>query len=118
MTKNSSKFRNALLFNALVMPGSGHMYVGQKVRGFIIAVVTLILVILPVVIYSVTTIKMLDAVSLAGNGAINAVNALGHAFEMNKRAIIACLVSLGLIWLYSILDIVLVMKKKKVNSEQ
>ncbi|MFA4874465.1 MAG: hypothetical protein WC690_03905 [bacterium] len=103
----------ALLLNALIMPGSGHYAMGFRLRGTIIMSSILILVILPIVLF---TGRVLGAIHGAMNGSgpmVRSVSAFSGSWHALRGFILFCVAAIVAIWIYSIVDMAIKMRKEK-----
>lgn len=106
----------ALSLNAFVMPGSGHIFAGLAAKGYAIATLTTIFVILPLVRYTLTVMKGLQQLGTTGAGMARGLSTLGTAWQKDKRFILICLGAVALLWLYGIIDLVLQRRKLQRNT--
>lgn len=105
---------SALLLNALVMPGSGHILAGMAAKGYAIASLTTLFVILPLVRYTLTVMDAMRRFSSHdGKEMIGGLSALGTAWQRDKRFILICACAVALLWLYGIVDLMLWERRKR-----
>lgn len=97
----------AVLLNALVMPGSGHIYLGKKLKGYLLGITTLVVLFTPIVRYTMTVVEGLKKLTLEDNQAISGIGLISNAWAINKSLILYCLAGLGVAWIYGILDIII-----------
>lgn len=105
-------YTSALILNALVLPGSGHYMIGQKLKGAIIAIVATALIFIPVISYALTVLNALNAISISDPGLKSGMDTLSNSWTSNKHIIIVCLLGVVAIWLYGIIDLVRLKKKE------
>lgn len=108
----------ALLLNAFVMPGSGHIFIGQKFRGYLLSLITLILVIIPVVRYTMTVVNSLNALVVSGNISASAISTMGNAWAINKNLILFCLAGIFAAWIYGIIDIIIIRSRHGMHNRE
>jgi len=103
----TKKLSIALTMNALVLPGTGHMYMGRNVKGTVISILTIIFVFLPLVLYMITLNKHLRMLSPTLPVLKRSISSLSSAWEANSTVILVCLLAIFILWLYGILDLLL-----------
>lgn len=109
-----TKVGSALVFNALVLPGLGHIFLGQKIKGVLLILSTLFFVVVPVAKYSVEVSFALNTMRTAHrSSAFDMLSALTTAWGPSKRLILMSVAALIVIWGYSIADIYFREMKKK-----
>lgn len=105
--------RDAILMNAFVFPGSGHLLAGQRAKGAALGLLTLIFLVLPIVRYTMTATAALARLSQLGSGIGSGVVALDRAWVADRTFILACLAGLFLCWLYGIVDLWLLARRTR-----
>lgn len=103
MKKNTT----AILLNLFVMPGSGHIYLGQRFKGYMLAAAALIFLFIPVVKYIMTLLDGLKGLTIEGGQITNSLLMISNAWTINKSLILYCVLLLILIWIYGIVDLVI-----------
>lgn len=111
MGVNKRKFALAIILNAFVMPGSGHLIIGERLKGILIGALTVFFVLIPLVQYTMTVMNGLRMMSLTSPALERSLGALSGAFETNRGMIYLCILAVLILWLYGIIDI-LIMKLK------
>lgn len=109
-TKNPH-WNTAILMNALIMPGSGHIYVGKPFRGYAIGTATLLLIMVPILRYTVSVVAFLNAGSITSGAAATTLSAMSQAWSSDKNLILVCLSLIISLWLYGIIDIILMKRR-------
>lgn len=104
---NDRKRTAAILLNALVLPGLGQLMVGRRIKGIVISALTIVFLFIPLFKYSVETFSTLRALSSTGSGIANSMSTFSNAWVSSKGIIIPCLITIGVLWMYSIVDIIL-----------
>lgn len=115
---NPKSTKIALLLNALVMPGSGHIFIGQKLKGYLLSLVTLALLIIPIVRYTMTVVNSLNALVVSGNISASALSTMGKAWTINKNLILFCLAGTLAAWIYGIIDIIIIRSRHGLSNRQ
>lgn len=109
------KWMGAILMNALVFPGSGHIMIGAKVKGYVICSLVSIFVLLPLIGYSIATLTALFYLPQDASLA-RSITAMHTAWLAQKSFILSCLLVIAIIWLYGIVDILFLKYKKDRSS--
>lgn len=105
-TEQKKKLTAALLLNAFVMPGSGHILIGENFKGYGIAISILIFIFYPLIKFFATMLQAARNMPF--------MPALTKSWDINKDALIYCLLGVVLLWVYSIIDIVI--KRRKAGT--
>lgn len=102
----------AMITNALVFPGCGHIFIGQKVKGAVITIASLALIFIPLIKYILTVIDALDQITnnLRNAGLGDGLSALSTAWETNANSILISLAIVIALWIYGIVDIYLMIR--------
>lgn len=99
----------AIILNAFVMPGSGHIVLGLRLKGFTIGALTLIFLLFPIAHYTAMVMNVLSQVrSMDDPRIFRTMDAISNAWHMDKNLILVCMLAVVVLWLYGILDLVLV----------
>lgn len=101
------KLKTALLLNALVMPGAGHIYIGKSLKGYLMGIAVLVLLIIPIVRYTMTVMEGMKTLIIGGNISASAITAISGAWAVNKNLILYSLLGILVIWIYGIADIMI-----------
>lgn len=96
-----------MIFNALVLPGSGHILIGERARGYCLSGITLLLVLVPMMSYMIAFYRALSARSLDVGAKIYGTSALSAAWAANSILILICIAGILLMWIYGIVDLVI-----------
>lgn len=115
MQTQEDKKRLAIVLNAFVMPGTGHMVLGQRVKGLVISLLIVVLLLFPIYRYSQSAMDAFEKLSVDGNLAASGIMALSDAWAANKKMIFFCLVGVVIVWLYGIIDVVCCHKSAQKN---
>jgi len=101
------KRKLALILNALVLPGLGHFYIGQKLKGVFLVIATLFFFATPLVKYTMLVSKMLAFVA-----SLNNPNMLANLYQASalvwpnvKTILYISIIGLLAVWIYGIWDI-------------
>ncbi|MFH0799770.1 MAG: hypothetical protein V2A66_06270 [Pseudomonadota bacterium] len=106
-------WRLAIIMNAFVMPGSGHVLVGLKTKGYLIGVLTIIFIFLPILYFAISVSHALQTLSASSNSVMPALEAISRAWVEDKRLILRCILALVFLWAYGIIDLMLKRKGEK-----
>lgn len=116
-SQESKKLTRALILNALVLPGSGHVYIGDTLKGLIIASATMVFLLASIVRFVSAFSAALRSQSLPGVGAsLGALAAMGQAWRMHGAFILICLFAVILLWAYGIGDIALRIRRGRTGD--
>ncbi len=99
-----SKLKIALIMNALVCPGAGHVVMGRKKKGYLMILACISLALAPAFRFAISLAKAMGAI---GNGASAWEKfsiAAPAAWKAEKQFILICLIILILTWAYSLFD--------------
>ncbi|MFA4972727.1 MAG: hypothetical protein WC683_08945 [bacterium] len=107
MTKpiTKSSLMHALALNALFIPGSGNIVLGQRLLGISIAGITLLLVFLCLAAYCSSYFHAALGIPADTRMLSRIVQASSLAFKERKVLIAGCSAIIGLIWVFGIVDI-------------
>lgn len=100
-----ARLNTALFLNAVVMPGSGHVLIGENFKGYTISIIVLFLILFPLGKYTMTIAQALKTMNLNGGALASSLNALSQGWTSNKALIINCLIGILAVWLFGIVDI-------------
>ena len=106
----------AILLNAFVMPGGGQILLGQKRKGTAIAALAVLFVTLPLIRYTHAVRAALEELSTRGPGLAAGLSALSKAWTTSWPFILACVAMLVVVWIYGIIDVVIVRQKDRPRS--
>ncbi|MBT3182641.1 MAG: hypothetical protein HN337_09080 [Deltaproteobacteria bacterium] len=113
MQTEIKKIDTAILTNALVLPGIGYFILGQRLKGILISAITIILLILPLAKYTLSVLSDMKGL-YAGSPVINqSLSALSRAWKINQSFIIYCLIGIVALWVFCLLDLMIMKKKIK-----
>lgn len=111
--------RIALLLNALVMPGAGHIYLGKAVKGYLMSIAVFVLLIIPIVRYTMAVVDGLNNLIVGGNISSSAISAISGAWAANKNLILYSLLGIVIIWIYGIVDVMIEAKRiSRINADK
>lgn len=103
----------AIILNALVLPGSGHLVIGQRLRGFVISGFTLFFTLFPLVRYLMAATNAMRMMAGRGAAFYSGIQAMSTAWEANRSVILWCLLGILILWAYGIIDIIIRKRKHK-----
>lgn len=113
-SKLEKRFTVAILLNALVLPGTGHFYLGKKTKGLVIALATTLLIFLPLYRYSMTAFYTIQLASAKSSDVMVGLNAMSSAWAIHRSMILWAMVGVLLLWIYAIADLIIL---KNQNSK-
>lgn len=100
-------FGLAIFLNALVLPGSGHVLIGEKIKGYSMIAVFLFLFIYPLIRFTMDFSRAVKTAPMS-TGLGNALLAsLSSSWVANKNLIVLSLIAIVIIWIYGIGDIMI-----------
>lgn len=108
---DEKKRKAAIFLNVLVLPGLGQFMVGKRIKGIVISALTLIFLFIPLFKYAIEVFSTLRTISPTESGIARSVSTFGNAWDQSKGIIIPCLIVIGVLWIYSIVDIALSKRK-------
>lgn len=117
MTATHKTVSAALLLNALVMPGSGQILLGQKRKGYALATLAVVLVTLPLARYTYAVMAALQEIGPRSHVAASSFRALSMAWQDGRGFILACMALLAAVWIYGIADVVIFRQKDQHHSQ-
>ncbi|MFH1830672.1 MAG: hypothetical protein ABH871_07855 [Pseudomonadota bacterium] len=104
----------ALIMNALLLPGSGHYFIGAKRKGLLMAVATLIFIIAPAIKFVTTFSYALEHQPPPGvSGSLGILAAMGFAWKAHGGFIVISIFTVILLWAYGIADIAIRILRNK-----
>lgn len=95
----------ALLISLFVYPGSGHIYLGDKKRGYGISLLFTLILFVTAVVFQHDLLKAFEAVDHPEMIFTHAFNLAGQALNSNRFFYMASLLSHAFLWLYSAWDV-------------
>lgn len=103
---SSARWFTALVLNALVLPGSGHIFLGRRALGYAIAIPVISLIVTPLVLYALSTMEALSKLSSPGMPGMKlGLTSLHQAWTAEKGTIGLCILGIVGLWLYGIVDL-------------
>jgi len=123
MQKNNSQNKRygiAILLNALIMPGAGHLFLKQRIKGTILSILTLVMFIIPIAVYisdAMSGIDMLMAKNATQLSA-NIMGAMTSSWSMHRHMISSFAFAIIVLWVYAIIDVILMMMRGKNEDSQ
>ena len=109
------KISTALIVNAFVIPGGGHIMIGQKIKGYLIASLVVLFLFIPVFLYTLGVLNSMRMIGMPATSMINGLEALSKSWEINRGVIIPSFIAILVLWIYGILDILII--KKRIKGE-
>ena len=117
-SQESKKLTRALILNALVLPGSGHVYLSETLKGLVIASATMVFLLASIVRFVTAFSAGLRSQPMPGmSGSLSVLAAMGQAWKMHGAFILVCLLAVVLFWAYGIADVAVMIKRGKVTQE-
>ena len=112
------KWHHALLINAFVFPGAGYFAIGKKGRGIIVVIATLYFLIMPIVRYTHTVMKLMSPTTARDVLDPTTYTAFSVSWQMHHSLIIWSLASIVILWIVSLIDIYVSMKQAEKKTEE
>jgi hypothetical protein len=100
----------ALLLNALVMPGSGHISLGLRAKGLAISALTIAALLFAIMRFTASAMQAIRTSPQAGGMAAQAMSSLSAAYGANETVLLSCLLAIVALWAFGILDILRMMR--------
>ena len=115
---NKDKYHHALLINAFVFPGAGYFAIGKKTRGILVILAVMYFLIMPLVYYTHTVMKL-----MAPGTARDVLNpatytAFSVSWQMHHSLILWSLAGIVTLWVASLIDIYVSMKQAEKKAEE
>ena len=111
------KWHHALLINAFVFPGAGYFAIGKKGRGIFVIIATLYFLIMPIVRYTHTVMKLMSPGTARDVFDPASYTAFSVSLQMHHSLIIWSLAGIVALWIISLIDIYIQMKKAEKKTE-
>ena len=109
---DKKSWTTALILNAFVLPGTGHFLIGFKLKGVLIALLTMFFALLPLIRYAMGTVNSLQSLPLMGSAYDRGVAAFSTSWEINRNFILICVTGMLILWIYGIIDLFLIRKRR------
>ena len=94
--------RNALLLNALVLPGLGQLYLGRKTTGIAVIMLVNLLLLLALFVLMKGLAPVIAARAVSGAVSAREIHAALHGVAGFGKALLA---GFALLWAFSIIDV-------------
>lgn len=111
------KYYHALLLSAFVFPGAGYFSLGKKLRGSLIIAAVLYFIIMPLVRYTHTVMKLMSPGKARDIFDPTTYTAFSLSWNMHHELIIWSLIAIVVLWTFSLLDIYLAMREAEKHEE-
>lgn len=96
----------AVALNALVIPGAGHIYIGYKVRGFVLMIACVFFIVVPLARFSILMTYALNLMGPSPTGLISdLLNAANIIWPEVRGAVLIATAALTIIWIFGIADV-------------
>jgi len=115
---DTKRYHHALLLSAFVFPGAGYFSIGRKRRGFFIIIPVLYFILMPIIRYTHTVMKLMSPGTARDIFDPTSYVAFSLSWNMHHRLIIWSLIAIVILWIFSILDIYLMMRETQKNAEE
>ena len=103
---DASKLKIALVMNALVCPGAGHIVMGRKKKGYIMILMCISFALAPAFRFSISLAKAMAALGESSTAWQKFAIAAPAAWHAEKQFILICLAGIVITWAYSLFDAV------------
>ena len=101
----SNRRMTALLFNALVFPGCGYFFIGQRRKGWMIILLTVVAVIAALLSYTSAFQHALFAMPAREAIILKATTAIDLAWQQAKSTVYPLVGAIIVLWVYGIVDV-------------
>jgi hypothetical protein len=95
----------AMVLNALVMPGFGYYFLGEKIRGTIVSCATVLIIMAPVISFTVTASNYIRSAHMSASAYQVMNEAMRKSVETNTLVIGISIALLGAVWGYCLIDL-------------
>lgn len=112
------KYHHALLLSAFLFPGAGYFSIGKKRRGAFVVVAVLYFIIMPIVRYTHTVMKLMSPGTARDVFDPRTYVAFSLSWNEHHNLIIWSLIGIVVLWIFSILDIYVLMRQAEKNVEE
>lgn len=110
----ATKLIIAVLLNVFIIPGAGHIYIGQRVRGYVLSLATTVFLVVPLARYAILVSAALSNSPVHSQTPLaGMISAFGRAWPDAKELVILSLAALAIIWIFGIVDVYLRCKGDK-----
>ncbi len=115
--QDSKRLTWALILNALVLPGSGHVSIGATAKGLLIAAATMVFLIAAITRFFTAFQSALVSGPPRGAGAsLGFLAAAGRAWSAHGGFMAVCLFAVLLLWAYGVADIAWRIRRGRANE--
>ncbi len=108
----------ALIMNAFLMPGSGQFALGRKRLGVLIMSAIVLLIVLPIARFTLHVMAAIRSTAESGAPLVRTITTLGAAWHSLRGFIFVCIIALAAIWIYSIVDVAMAIRKNNSRGEE
>ena len=105
MPIKDNKIRWAIILNAFVMPGSGHIFLGEKTKGYLLGTAVIVLVLAPLMRFMLSVMQSTATLTAQDSMIASSIDAFSVAWSANSTFIICCLLGVVALWIYGIVDV-------------
>lgn len=109
---------SGILLNALVIPGAGHLSVGQKAKGYALTIAVLLLICFPILRFNIAMADVIGKLPPQGGNLARFLKAMGIAWRAEGTLILCCLIAILAIWAYGIIDLILLKRRIEGSGEK
>ena len=114
---DSKKLTRALILNALVLPGSGHISIGDTLKGVTMASATIVFLLAPIIRFITAFQAAMRSQPPTGmSGPLGVLAAVGQAWKAHGAFILICLLAVVLVWAYGIGDIAVRIRRGRIEN--
>ena len=112
------KYHHALLLSSFLFPGAGYFSIGKKRRGIFVIAAVLYFIIMPIVRYTHTVMKLMTPTTARDVFDPRSYVAFSLSWNEHHNLIIWSLIAIAVLWIFSILDIFILMKTEERKPEE
>lgn len=117
-SEDSKRLTRALILNALVLPGSGNISIGDTLKGITMASATIVFLLAPIIRFITAFQSAMRSQPLPGvPGSLGVLAAAGQAWKAHGAFILICLFAVILVWGYGIGDIAVRIRRGKIKGD-
>ncbi len=111
---DEKKLTRALIMNALLLPGSGHYYIGARVQGSFLALATVVFLAAPAIRFVIAfSFALKNTLPTGVSGSLGILAAMSYAWRAHGGFILISLLAVLILWAYSIADIAIRIRRNR-----
>lgn len=104
----------AMMLNALVFPGIGHFYLGMRLKGAVMAIMTAVFIIVPVAKFAVLSSYAINIMKQTGTSPVfSMLRTFSEVWPLVRTTVLLAILGIVIIWTYGMADVWLIIRKHK-----